>query len=234
MNQGIGTTQPTTAMPRNGGTAGGRTAAEFERAARHSKMVRVLKIGMPMLAAAIVVTGLAVTWLARSVPVDIAVAATSIEDGRLVMQDPRMSGSDQNDRPYSLVARRAIQSLTGGGIDLEAIEANLSVDAETTARLAAASGRYDPDAGRLRLFDDISVDTSSGITIRLSSADVSVEEGRLEGTGPVLITTPNQRLESGAVTIEDNGARLSFTNRVKLTLLPTEPAAEGASNPVSE
>lgn len=199
-----------------------RAGAEFARARRHSRRVRFLKIGMPIVAAIIVVAGLAATWVARSVPVDIAVASTSIEDGRLVMQDPRMSGSDQHDRPYSLVARRAIQALGGGGIDLEAIEANLSVDDSTTARLAAASGRYDPDSGRLRLFDNILVDTSSGIRIELSSADVAVEEGRLEGTGPVRIVTPSQRLESGAVTIEDNGARLSFTNRVKLTLLPAE------------
>ena len=186
---------------------------------------------MPILAGIIVVAGIAATWIARSVPVDIAVASTSIEDGRLVMQDPRMSGSDQHDRPYSLVARRAIQALGGGGIDLEAIEANLSVDESTTARLVAASGRYDPESGRLRLFDDILVDTSSGIRIELSSADVAVEEGRLEGAGPVRIATPNQRLESGSVTIEDNGARLSFGNRVKLTLLPATQAGDPTPAP---
>ena len=81
--------------------AGARSAADFRRAHRNARRVRILRITLPIVAVGIVAAGLFATWLARSVPVDIAVAATSIQDGRLVMEDPRMSGKDKNDRPFT-------------------------------------------------------------------------------------------------------------------------------------
>ncbi|MBB3952254.1 LPS export ABC transporter periplasmic protein LptC [Aureimonas jatrophae] len=193
---------------------------EFGRARRHTRLVRSLRVGLPVVAGLIVLAGLAVTWFARALPVDVAFASTSIVDGRLVMEDPRLSGVDGNDRPYSMIADRAIQALGGSGIDLETVRASLSVDPETTAELTAAKGRFDTTNNMLRLYDQIAVDTSSGIKIRLDSADVHLNEGRLMGNGPVEISTPSQRLEAGNVSISEGGKTLSFGNRVKLTLLP--------------
>lgn len=210
-----------------------RSAAEFGRAQRHSRTVRWLRIGLPLVALAIVAGALGVTWAARSLPADLSVASTTIEDGRLVMADPRLSGVDGNNRPYSMLATRAIQSLGGSGVDLETVRASLTLDAETTAELTAAKGRFDTKTNLLRLYDDIAVDTSSGISVRLSSADVDLAEGRMTGAGPVEIRTANQRLEAGAVSISENGRRVSFTNRVRLTLLP-ETAATGAEPPFNE
>ena len=204
-----------------------RSDAEFARARRHSRLVRLLKIGLPVAAGLIVAAALAVTWLARSLPASLSVGSTSIEDGRVVMHDPRMSGVDGNNRPYTMVARRATQSLKGGGIDLEGIRASFTVDEATTADLSAAKGRFDPQASLLRLFDDITVDTSDGVTIRMAAADVSLSDGRLVGAGPVHVTAPNQTLESGTLTVQDGGKNISFGNRVKLTLLPSSGAGTG-------
>ncbi|WP_062014689.1 LPS export ABC transporter periplasmic protein LptC [Aureimonas sp. AU4] len=210
---------------------------EFGRARRHTRVVRSLRIGLPLVAVVIVLAALAVTWFARALPVDVAFASTSIVDGRLVMEDPRLSGVDGNDRPYFMIADRAIQALGGSGIDLETVRASLSIDPETTAELTAAKGRFDTSNNMLRLYDQIAVDTSSGIRIRLDSADVLLNEGRLTGNGPVEISTPSQRLEAGNVSISDGGKTLSFGSRVKLTLLPQTrsnpeagPAARASEN----
>ncbi|WP_188052394.1 LPS export ABC transporter periplasmic protein LptC [Aureimonas fodinaquatilis] len=209
-------------------TGQARPAAEFARANQHARRVRRLKVALPLLAGAIIVAGLAATWLARSAPVDLTVAATTIQNGQLVMEDPRMSGKDKNDRPYFVTAQRAMQALDRtGAIDLEGINANLTLDPETTAEIAALAGRYDPKAEVLRLYDSIEVTTSNDIVIRLSSADILLNDGRLEGNGPVYIQTPNQTLQSGNVTIQNGGDRLTFGNRVKLTLLP---AATGGTD----
>ena len=185
---------------------------EFRRASRHSRTVRWLKVGLPAIATVIVAAALVVTWAARRVPGDLAFASTSIQDGRLVMSDPRMSGVDGRDRPYSMLADRAIDT--------------------TKAQLNAAKGRYDTRSEVLRLYDDINVETTSGIRIKLASADVSLQNGTLTGSGPVEIATPNQRLEAGNVVISDRGKHISFRDRVKLTLLPT--ASNGAEAPSSE
>lgn len=205
---------------------------EFRRASRHSRTVRWLKVGLPAIATVIVAAALVVTWAARRVPGDLAFASTSIQDGRLVMSDPRMSGVDGRDRPYSMLADRAIQTLGGSGVDLEGVRANLTVDDTTKAQLNAAKGRYDTRSEVLRLYDDINVETTSGIRIKLASADVSLQNGTLTGSGPVEIATPNQRLEAGNVVISDRGKHISFRDRVKLTLLPT--ASNGAEAPSSE
>ncbi|KQQ78902.1 LPS export ABC transporter periplasmic protein LptC [Aureimonas sp. Leaf324] len=215
------------------GNAAERPADAFDRAQSHSRRVRWLKIGLPLVATAIVLAGAVAIWLARSLPADIAFASTSIEDGRLVMRDPRMSGVDGNDRPFSMVASRAIQALGGSSIDLEGVRANLTVDQNTTAELTAAKGRFDTRTNMLRLYDQIAVDTTSGIRIRMQSADVSLEGGSLTGTGPVEIATSDQRLEAGTVSISDGGKTLSFGNRVKLTLLP-QSLSNGGEAPLSE
>ncbi len=211
-----------------------RREREFRKARRHSRRVRWLKIGLPVVASAIVLAGLVVTWLARAVPGDLAFASTSIQDGRLVMSDPRMSGVDGRNRPYSMLAERAIQTLGGTGVDLEGVRANLTVDDTTKAQLHAAKGRFDTRTEVLRLYDDITVETTSGIRISLRSADVSLENGSLDGKGPVEISTPNQRLEAGNVVISNRGGTVSFRDRVKLTLLPQSAQAQPSEAAPSE
>ena len=211
-----------------------RSEREFARARRHSRVVTALKFGLPLTAIAMVLVGVGYSWLARAIPGDLSMAAASIQDGRLVMQDPRLSGSDSSDRPYSMIAQRAIQSLTGSGVDLEGVRADVAIDDQTNATINATNGRYDPESEQLQLFDDISVDTTSGISIRLSEADIDLAAGRMLGRGPVTISTPSQRLESGSVSIEDGGSKLSFGGRVKLTLLPNAPDGSIAEGPTHE
>ncbi|WP_245413545.1 LPS export ABC transporter periplasmic protein LptC [Mangrovicella endophytica] len=198
-----------------------RTAREFARARRHSRFVSFLKIGLPLVAVAIVAGGIAVTWLARSLPENVSVASTFVENGRMVMEDPNMSGYDKQGRPYSMVARRAFPSLNGAGVvDLEGIRANLTVADDTTADIEAAKGTYDQKAETLRLFGNISVKTSSGMTMKLSEADIDMKTGTMTGVGPVAIDTQTQTIRSGSMQVADSGKTISFGDRVKMTLMP--------------
>lgn len=198
-----------------------RSDLEFARARRHSRWVRRLKIALPATAAVIVVAGIATTWLARSLPDNISAAGTSIQDGRVVMQDPRMSGVDSQQRPYEMRAERAIQSLTGGGVDLEKVSARLSVSDDTTANITAAAGFYDVDTDLLRLTDGIEVETSNGIAIRLQTADIDLAAGTMQGGGPVAIDTPSQTIRSSSLTVSEGGNVLSFGGRVKMVIAPS-------------
>ncbi|BDA87048.1 membrane protein [Aureimonas sp. SA4125] len=198
-----------------------RSEKEFARARRHSRLVSLLKIGLPALAAVIVVGGIAVTWLARALPDDVSVSSAGLEDGRIVMEDPRMSGYDKNQRPYSMVAERAIQALDGSGIDLEKVKANITISDNATADVTATRGHYDPKSQQLRLYEDVQVKTSSGMSISLSDAQIDMASGSMVGAGPVSITTPNQTIESGNLDVKEGGKMLSFGGRVKMTLLPS-------------
>jgi lipopolysaccharide export system protein LptC len=202
-----------------------RSEREFARARRHSRLVKVLKIGLPVMAVLIVLGGGAVTWLARALPDNVSVSSASLDDGRIVMEDPRMTGFDKNGRPYSMIAERAIQSLGSGGVDLEGVKANVTVGEGKTADIVATKGHFDQAAQTLRLYDDITVDTSDGMSVKLKEAQIDLAAGNMVGTGPVDIDMPNQTIAAGALDVRDGGKLLSFGNGVKMTILPSAAAA---------
>ena len=206
-----------------------RSEREFARARRHSRLVRLLKIGLPVMAVVIVIGGVAVTWLARSLPDDVSVTSASLDDGRIVMEDPRMTGFDKAGRPYSMIAQRAIQSLDGGGVDLQLVKANVTVREGTTADIAAQEGHYDQKTQQLRLYDQITVDTSDGMAMKLQDAQIDLAAGNMVGQGPVTIDMPNQTIAAGSLTVQNGGKLLSFGDGVKMTILPS--AAEAAAAP---
>lgn len=206
-------------------TDNSRSEKEFARARQHSRLVTLLKLGLPALAALIVVGGIAVTWLARALPDNVSVSAAGIQDGRIVMEDPRMSGYDKNQRPYSMVAQRAIQALGDGGIDLEKVKANVTISDSATADIVAANGHYEQKTQQLRLYDGVEIDTTNGMSIRLSDARIDLASGSMLGAGPVKITMPNQTIEAGSLDVKEGGKVLGFGGPVKMTLLPGESPA---------
>ncbi|MBP0615949.1 LPS export ABC transporter periplasmic protein LptC [Jiella mangrovi] len=200
--------------------------AEFARADRHTKIVRVLKIALPALAAIIMIGGFALIWLARSVTDNVSVTSASIDDGSVVMQDPRMSGVDSKNRPYQLIATRAVQSLDGGGISLDAIQAKVAISDDATADIRADAGYYDATSGMLQLTKGISVKTTNGVSVQLAGADIDLTSGTMNGQGPVVIKSGTQTIESQSLKVSDSGKLLSFGGRVKMLINPASLKSE--------
>ncbi|WP_161992583.1 LPS export ABC transporter periplasmic protein LptC [Aureimonas leprariae] len=198
----------------------GRFDREIGRARRHTLLVRLLRFGLPAAAVAIVAGGVVVTWAARRMPENVSVAAATIDSRGIVMQDPRMSGFDRNNRPYTMIAERAIQQLGGGLVDLEKIKANVAVSDSSTADIVAAKGAFDQAGQKLRLADDIHVQTSDGMTVSLSSADIDLKTGSLAGRGPVEIVSDERTITAGSIAVRDGGKGLSFGERVRMTIRP--------------
>ena len=95
------TASPVSEMP-NSGSYAGRSHAEYQRAQAHSRLVRVLKILLPLAAAFTVVAFVIVSWLDNLVPEGVGIESVVIKDGKLVMQSPVMSGQGPGarlDRP---------------------------------------------------------------------------------------------------------------------------------------
>ncbi|MCQ0989512.1 LPS export ABC transporter periplasmic protein LptC [Jiella marina] len=216
-------------MTRHAGSPSQSREAEFRRARRHASIVRVLKIGLPLVAILILVSGAAAIWFARSLPDDVSVTSAAIDDGQVVMEDPRMSGVDGEDRPYELIARRAIQSLDGTGITLDKIEAKVPVNDETSAEIAATTGYYDASAGMLSLTEGIRVKTNNGVSIQLAGANIDLSEGTLHGQGPVLIKSAGQTIRSETLKVSDSGKLLSFGGGVRMLIEPDSLKEQSAT-----
>lgn len=199
----------------------GREDDAFRRAHRHSGRVRLLKFMLPLAALLIIVGFVARSWLAAPAGVSFNLAGTAIENGRLVMADPKLDGFTRDNRAYKMTALRAIQDIGDGSrIDLEGIEAKLPFDKENWMTVAAQTGLYDREANQLHLDDEIRVVTDNGIKARLKSATVDIAAGNIDSNEPVDIRLDGAHIAADSLAIRDNGSVLIFDRRVRMEIDP--------------
>ena len=209
--------------------AGNRSLADFERARRHSRIVSLLKVGLPAGGALTIVAIVSVLLFAGSHLPSINIGRTKIEDGKLVMDNPQINGTDANRRPYKLTARRAVQDADHPThITLEEINARLPMNDRSFARLTAGNGVYDADGKTLRLGGAVAVNTEDGMTIKLEDANIDIAGGTLQTDKPVSVDTGRAFVSADTLAIEDKGNRIIFNNRVRMTIRP-QARAEAAN-----
>lgn len=212
-----------------------RVDAAFANARRHSSRVRLLKIILPIAAILMVAVFASRSWLAVPAGVSVNLAASGVENGRLVMADPRLEGFTGDNRAYTMAATRAIQDIGGGSrIDLEEIEARVPFDENGWMTVVAATGVYDSDAETLDLDKDVKIVTDTGITALLKSAVVDIAASSLASSDPVDITMEGTRIKADSMIVKDNGATMTFDGRVRVELTADRAreaaAAEGEVN----
>jgi len=207
-----------------------RSSEEFARAARHSQRVRFLKRALPIGGGAAIVILMAAYLFSMFALPGIDPGEARIVDGKLVMKNPKISGSDSGKRPYTLTADKAVQdALKPTRITLEKIEGRISIDDSNTADVIAGIGIYDSLEKTLLLSDSVSVDTADGMSIRMEGASIDIESGSLTTDRPVSVDTGRVQVSADSLTVEDEGKRIIFENRVRMTLQPIDPAkAAGA------
>lgn len=194
-----------------------RVEEAFVRARRHSGRVRLLKIVLPALALLMVAGFVAKSWIAAPAGVSANLGGTAIEDGRLVMADPRLDGFTSDDRAYAVTAARAVQDIGDSSrIDLEQIDAKLPFEADKWMTVAAESGIYDRDAGKLDITSEMTVKTDTGITALFKSASVDMAAGSLKTQDPVDITLDGARITADSLSVTDKGGVMIFENRVRM------------------
>ena len=100
------------AQPSGNEMANARTAQDFARAARHARLVAILKLALPALCVGIVVA-FAVTAMTSYTPNEVVpVKIADVRDGKLVMNEPKMAGFDKHNRPFDIRAFRAVQDVS--------------------------------------------------------------------------------------------------------------------------
>lgn len=207
------------AIPAAGSLNRARVEA-FGRAERHSRRVRRLKVVLPLSAIAMIAAFVGYTYLSTpgEVSVDVAVGS-SISDGKLVMSNPKLEGFTKDGKPYSMTARRAVQSFDQQGvIDLEGIDGTMTVEEGNAARVVAEAGVYDRGNNTLDLNTEITVTTTSGIVATLQSAFLDIDKGTLLTTDPVEITSNGSMIVADSMSLLDNGKLIVFEKHVRMTI----------------
>ena len=208
--------------------------ARFAVAARHSRMVRALRIAVPaaVFLAMAVVVGVSVfnpfRMLMPKLPVDMDNLVVS--GSKITMEAPHLSGYTTPDRrPYDLWAKTATQDLTDPDhVELATLHSKvLMEDQSTTVMLDARTGVFDNKLQTLDLHKDIFLQTSTGYEARLSQAFVDMGKGTISSDERVNVKLTNGTLSADKLRITEGGAIIRFEGNVVMNIdhLATDDAS---------
>ena len=192
---------------------------------RHSALIAKLRVAIPAAAFGLALAlGLAVTFLRPGAVAQISgiqLDRLTIDNGNLVMSNPRLEGVADGNRPYVVQAERAVQAgPTADLIELEKITGEVSMDADLTGTLEAVAGTFEREANRLRLTDQSTFTRSDGIEAFFEEADIDVGAGSLTSDRPVRVRQGGQEIIAGSASFTENGRRLVFDDGVTVTVQP--------------
>jgi lipopolysaccharide export system protein LptC len=217
--------------------------ARFAIAARHSRVVRALRVAVPaaviLSMAAIILTSIFNPFrlLLPKLPVDMDNLVVS--GTKITMESPHMSGYTPDRRPYEVWAKTATQYVTDPDhVDLKTLRAKVLMEDQSTVTLDALNGLMDTKQQLLDLHKDIYLQTSTGYEAWLSQAFVDMGKGSVTSDEHVDVKWADGRLSADKLKITGGGEVVRFDGHVVMNIdkLPppeTEPAApEPAPPPV--
>jgi lipopolysaccharide export system protein LptC len=212
-------------------TVTGRTdnARVFRSARRHSRMVRLLRVGIPVaIAVAVAATTLAATVLdplraLAKLPIDIG--GLVVSGTKITTQAPRYAGYTQDKRPYVVTARSAAQDVTKPGlIELTDLHATLVMKDSGPVDMTARTGLFESKADLLTLQQDILVN-STNYQARLIEAVVNVRTNHIVSERPVEVTMRQGTVNANRLEVLDSGDVIRFERGVVMVL--TQENADG-------
>ena len=213
--------------------------ARFAMAARHSRMVRVLRIAVP---GTVILAMTAIVFVSIFNPFRMLLPKLPLDMGNLVvsgtkitMESPHLSGYSTDQRPYELWAKTATQDLTDPDhVDLRALRAKVLMEDKTTVTLDAHDGLFDSKQQLLDLHKEIFLQSSTGYEARLTQAFVDVGKGTITSEEHVDVKLLNGTLTADKLRITGGGEVVRFEGNVVMNLVMDSPSPAGDSGqPVS-
>jgi lipopolysaccharide export system protein LptC len=203
-----------------------KSRSELERnyrsALRHSRQVRLLRIGVPAGIAALLLMVVAMNYMppigGLRLPGELGNLV--IHGTKITMEAPRLTGFTSDSRAYEFSASAAAQDMTKPDlVELQTLHAKMQMEDKSTVEMSAVSGIYNVKTEILTLNENIDLQSSSGYAGHLSEAVIDVKKGTVASDKPVQISMLSGSLNAQRLDITDNGSVLRFTG-VQMTLLP--------------
>ncbi len=171
-----------------------RTASDFsippaQRASgseRYRNIVHALKIALPLLALALVITMVVYSVLFHPDGTIAIFSGDGSEDGQIVMKSPRFVGTDKDNQPFEILASQARQHTDDRAIyELDDVNAKLQLNKGPELRLIARKGVVDTNNQLLKLSGPIALSSSDGYLIHTDEARADLKNGLLTGQHPI-------------------------------------------------
>jgi lipopolysaccharide export system protein LptC len=203
--------------------ADARLEARFREAARHSRLVHVLRIAVP---AAVIIAMSAVVlvsvfnpfrMLMPKLPLDMS--DLNVSGTKITMESPHLSGYTPDQRPYDLWAKTAIQDVTDPDhVELNTLHSKVLMEDKSTVLLDARTGLFDNKAQTLNLHKDIYLQTTTGYEAWLTSAFVDLNKNTVDSEEHVDVKLTNGTISSDQLHITGGGEVVRFEGNVVMHL----------------
>jgi len=230
-------TPPTSRRGKPGAAAAGARQRAFVRARRHSLMVRVLKVGLPV--AAVVTTGalfVSPTMLLRvaSPGLNATVGAVQITTDQLRMINPRYDGFTADKGHYVVTAKAAVQMLDNTDLmRLETVHGHIDQVDQSWTDLTSKAGTFQIKSKAMQLTGGIVITTSTQARVELDHADMDVDKKLVTSDAPVTMTMPNGTLKGRGLLVDNAARRVLLRSAVVAHLLPPKRPDAPAATPAA-
>ena len=195
----------------------------FAMAARHSRMVRILRIAVPSAVALAMagVIGISIfnpfRMLKAKLPLDMDNLVVS--GTKITMDKPHLSGYTPDRRPYEMWAKTAVQDVTDPDhVELNKLKTKLLMQDGSTIFLDSLTGMFDNKAQTLDLHKDIFLQTTTGYEARLTQAQVDMVKNTVDSDEHVDVKLTNGTLTSDRLHIVNGGEVVIFEGNVVMHL----------------
>lgn len=207
-------------------------AREFTRARRHSYLVRLVKLVLPLIAITSVgVYGAALFASSKLKLKGIEHGQITIDPKNLTMETPKYDGFGKDGSHYVVRAREAITDLKQQGpIRLNVIEGTITQTTGVVTNLKAKWGTYDQRKDILELYEKVDVDGSTGMKARLTRATVFPKESRIVSNEPVHVENETGNIRARQMVFNSKERKGTFHEQVHVTLKAPAPKADTADS----
>lgn len=212
----------------------------FQAARRHSRLVRILRIALPLavvFAFGVIVISTYFNPLRSLSGLPANVSSMVVHGSKITMEQPKLSGFTRDSRAYTLTADTAAQDLTKPDlIELNKIRAQVEMKDKSMVHMTALDGTYDSKSEILKLDRDIRLRSSNGYTGLLSEATVDIKKGDVSSDHPVRLKLLQGTLDANTLRITESGDLIRFGGGVEMTMMLNNknlagPAAKSTAAP---
>lgn len=209
--------------------------AIFMRAQRHSRVVRVLRVAVPVGAVLLLAVISLISWLdpiRMLARLPTASGSLVVSGSKITMEAPKLAGFTKDARAYELSARSAAQDLTNPDvIELRDIRATIESQDKSAINLTAVDGLYNRKSGMLKLAKDVLL-TSSTYEVTLDEALIDTTSNNVTSDKPVQVKMLQGVVNAKRLEVKGGGDVVRFLGDVKMTLtnVPDISSSRAGSN----
>jgi lipopolysaccharide export system protein LptC len=195
--------------------------ATLRGARRYSVFVRIMKGALPLTALGL--AALVLIYVLQPPPARMQMSFQRLSSltNDLSMDNPRLSGTDNDGQPFVISASRATpEDRSSDRVRMQDVIADFSMKDGTGIHMTAASGLIDTRTHILQMTGGIHMTAQNGYDAKAPSAEADLRAGTVHGEGGVDANGAFGRITAQKFAVNQTSKQLHFWGDVKMILNP--------------